>query len=109
VRVDVHLFATFRAFSTQDIVPLDLAAGSTVEDAARALAIPPELARVTLVNGQDVPPDHRLCEGDVVSLFPPLAGGTPRDRDHSRRASAVAAASISESISAPTSNATPLA
>ena len=36
---------------------------------------PAELERVTLVNGTDATPDTLLRGGDVVTVFPPLAGG----------------------------------
>ena len=32
-------------------------------------------ARVTLVNGGDATPERALRPGDVVAVFPPLAGG----------------------------------
>jgi molybdopterin converting factor small subunit len=40
-----------------------------------SLRVPDELERLTVVNGRDAGPDHVLSDGDVLSLFPPLAGG----------------------------------
>jgi molybdopterin converting factor small subunit len=34
-----------------------------------------ELERVTLVNGGNATPERALHAGDVVIVFPPLAGG----------------------------------
>ena len=56
---------------------LDLPDGRTVADVARQLGIPADLARVVLVNGRDAAPEQPLAPGDVVSIFPPLAGGAP--------------------------------
>ena len=52
---------------------LDVPEASTVDDIARRLGIPADLARVVLVNGQDAPPGRPLTGGDVVTIFPPLA------------------------------------
>ena len=57
---------------------LDVAEGSTVDDVTRSLGIPGDLARVVLVNGRDVEPGDRLAPGDIVTIFPPLAGGRAR-------------------------------
>lgn len=57
---------------------LDLPEGSTVDDVTRRLGIPGDLARVALVNGRDAAPGARLTAGDVLTIFPPLAGGRAR-------------------------------
>ncbi len=55
--------------------------GASVVDLLDALEIQSELAAMLLVNGQQVSRDKiereklRLDPGDVVSVFPPLAGG----------------------------------
>jgi len=54
---------------------LTLPEGATVGEVLRALAIPPALPRLLLVNGVDAHPDRRLASGDVVSVLPPLEGG----------------------------------
>jgi sulfur carrier protein ThiS len=80
VRVEVRLFATLAAFlppqSREGAVTLDLPPGSTVHDAMQRLGIPAEMERVALVNGGDATPGHSLSPGDVVTIFPPLTGGT---------------------------------
>jgi molybdopterin converting factor small subunit len=42
----------------------------------RSLRIPDDLDRLQVVNGRDAVPEHILKDGDVLSAFPPLAGGT---------------------------------
>ena len=49
-----------------------------MDDVTRSLGIPGDLARVVLVNGRDVEPRDRLGPGDIVTIFPPLAGGRAR-------------------------------
>lgn len=48
---------------------------SSVRDIVRYLGIPEDVAGVILVNGQQAGLDTMLRESDVVSLFPPIAGG----------------------------------
>ena len=82
MRVEVRVFATLSSYlpkgSQNDSAVLDLAEGSTAGDAALALGIPRHFPRIVLVNGEDADEDRRLRAGDVVTLFPPLAGGSRR-------------------------------
>ena len=79
MRVDVRLFATLVPFLPPDsrdgAAVLEVPEGSTVHDVVRRLGIPADLERVTLLNGGDSATDARLHAGDVVTVFPPLAGG----------------------------------
>jgi len=79
VRIEVRLFATLAGFLPPDsrdgAAILDVPDDSTVRDVVRRLRIPADLERVVLVNGGDAPTDARLRAGDVVTVFPPLAGG----------------------------------
>jgi sulfur-carrier protein len=79
VRVQVQLFATLAAFLPPDsrdgAAMLDVPDRSTVHDLIERLGLPAELERVMLVNGGDATPDRTLHPGDVVAVFPPLAGG----------------------------------
>jgi len=60
-------------------VGLDLAEGATIAQAVEPLHLPPKLVHLVLVNGVYVPPaqraEHRLAEGDVLAIWPPIAGG----------------------------------
>jgi molybdopterin converting factor small subunit len=79
VRVEVHLTATLRGYlpagTVGDSVVLDVPPGTTVAQVVDSLRIPSEVERLTVVNGRDAASDQPLSEGDVLSLFPPLAGG----------------------------------
>jgi sulfur-carrier protein len=79
VRIEVRLFATLVSFlppgSRDGAAVLDVPDGSTVRDVVSRLGIPADLERVTLLNGGDSAPDAPVRPGDVVTVFPPLAGG----------------------------------
>jgi sulfur-carrier protein len=81
VRIEVRLFATLLSFlppgSRDGAVTLEVPEGSTVHDVVESLGIPADFERVTLVNGGDSAPDARLHAGDILTVFPPLAGGLP--------------------------------
>ena len=80
MKVAVELFATLAAYlppgSSADRIDLDVSEHTTVADVMRALEIPADLDCLKVVNGRDVDPGHQLSEGDVLTMFPPLAGGS---------------------------------
>jgi molybdopterin converting factor small subunit len=79
VRVEVHLFATLERFlpagSRNGIAIIDVPEGSTASDVTAGLGIPAGLERVLLVNGHEAAPERPLAPGDVLDVYPPLAGG----------------------------------
>jgi hypothetical protein len=80
VRVEVRLFATLERFlppgSRDGVAVVDVPEGSSPADVARRLGIPPGFERVLLVNGRETSPERTLAPGDVLALYPPLAGGS---------------------------------
>ena len=81
MKVEVELFATLAQYlpaGSGDRVPLDVAPDTTVTDLLHRLGIPDAMPRIVLVNGHDAEDSERLRPGDVVSVFPPLAGGVLR-------------------------------
>jgi sulfur carrier protein ThiS len=60
-------------------MPLELPAGSTVLQAIAPFNLPMKLVHLVLVNGHFIPPEQRathvLVEGDVLAIWPPIAGG----------------------------------
>ena len=79
MKIEVRLFANLAEFlpagSRGGIAILDVPARSSVDDVGRLLGIPTELSRIVLVNGQDAELEHRLAPDDILTIFPPLAGG----------------------------------
>jgi sulfur carrier protein ThiS len=53
--------------------------GATINDVVAPYGLPPKLVHLVLVNGLFVPPearaDHVLESGDVLAVWPPVAGG----------------------------------
>lgn len=60
-------------------LPLQVNAGTTVEQIVAPLNMPTRLVHLVLVNGVYVEPakrlTHELKEGDVLAIWPPIAGG----------------------------------
>lgn len=80
MRVEVRLFATLERYLPADAdgdrVMLDLPEHGTVADAMARLRVPTDLPVLAVVNGLEADRDTRLRTGDVVAMFPPLAGGS---------------------------------
>lgn len=58
-----------------DMRDAEIVQGATVEELLTALHIDRQHAGFVLVNGQRVPYDTKLCEGDTVFVMPFLGGG----------------------------------
>jgi sulfur carrier protein ThiS len=78
MRITLKLFATFRRYLPPDsrdhAHDLDVPAGARVGEVLTRLDVPIE-GSVILINGRTAAPDHVLEEGDVVAVFPAMAGG----------------------------------
>ena len=82
MRVDVKLFASLRkklpSISGRPAGKgtVELSDTATLTDLIHRLDIPPDLAQMVLVNGEQTREfGHTLADGDQVSIFPPVAGG----------------------------------
>lgn len=81
--IEVKLYASLRPKignkTGKGVMELD--DDATLTDLLNKLDIPAEMAQMTLINGESCPPDEewrankKLEGGQVVSVFPPLAGG----------------------------------
>ena len=84
MKVNVRLQAILRRYRPTgfkgDVVQVDLPDGATVRDAATHLSVPTDMIHAVFVNDKQCPLDTALSEGDVVRLFPPVAGGWSTDR-----------------------------
>lgn len=60
-------------------VQLDVAPGATIAQVSEPFGLPHKLVHLVLVNGVYVPPAERatrtLVDGDVLAIWPPIAGG----------------------------------
>lgn len=79
MQITVKLYATLRQYGSS-VSPaagliLDVPTGSDVAGVVEHVGIPDGVALVAMVNNEVVHLDHAVVAGDVVSLFPPVAGG----------------------------------
>lgn len=79
MKVEVCLFATLGRYlppgASGDRATLEVPEHATVGEVMASLHIPDDLERLQVVNGYDAAPNQVLRDGDVLSAFPPLAGG----------------------------------
>ena len=59
----------------QNPYPAEAAEGSTVGELLDSFGVPREKPRIILVNARHTQLDHILQDGDVLAVFPPVAGG----------------------------------
>ena len=79
MEVKVKLFATLRDYlpkgSDGKSCQMEIDEKMTIEQIITQLKIPEEIPKIILVNGLQGSMDKTLKEGDVLSIFPPVAGG----------------------------------
>lgn len=84
MRIVFKLFASLTDFLPADKrhgnqLDLELAEGTTIEQAIAPFGLPAKLVHLVLVNGRYVEPADRatraLVDGDVLAIWPPIAGG----------------------------------
>lgn len=72
--VEVRLFATLRD-GRDKVLEMEVAENATVNKILDLLKIREEDVAILLINGKDGKLDTKLCDGDYLSLFPPVGGG----------------------------------
>ena len=84
MQITLKLFATLTdylpdAARRDNLVELALPEGTTVSQAYAPYGLPDKQVHLVLVNGRYIPPEnrasHALVEGDVLAIWPPIAGG----------------------------------
>lgn len=79
MEIEVKLFATLRDYlpkgSGRFSCRMEIDGLTKVEEILKRLNIPEEIPKIILVNGVHGKKEQLLKEGDVVSIFPPVAGG----------------------------------
>jgi sulfur carrier protein ThiS len=83
MRITLKLYATLGRYLPDDaeknIAHLDLPDEISVATVVERFRLPPELVHLVLVNGVFVAPEQRaetrLEDGDVLAIWPPVAGG----------------------------------
>jgi len=84
MNVTLKLFASLTDFLPADarfsnLVELDVAPGTTIQQVVEQFRLPPKQVHLVLVNGHYIAADQRasraLEAGDVLAIWPPIAGG----------------------------------
>jgi molybdopterin converting factor small subunit len=79
MKVEVKLYANFQEYlppgSERYSCTLELQEGTSIAQVLARLRIPESLPMVALVNGIHRKLEDPLQPGDVLSIFPPVAGG----------------------------------
>ena len=62
-----------------NVLQLDVAPDASISQIIEPYGLPPKLVHLVLINGKYIEPDKRLTqtlvEGDVLAIWPPIAGG----------------------------------
>ena len=84
MRVTLKLYATLTDYlpagaRRDNRLALDVDGAATIASVLAPFRIPPRLVHLVLVNGLYVPPEERPArtfrDGDVLAIWPPIAGG----------------------------------
>jgi sulfur carrier protein ThiS len=84
VKITFKLFATLTDYLPAEArrsnqVELDVDPATPISQIIEPFGLPPKLVHLVLVNGKYIAPEHRtsatLVEGDVLAIWPPIAGG----------------------------------
>ena len=84
MKITFKLFATLTdylplAARRGNLIELDVAAEASISQIIEPFGLPPRLVHLVLVNGHYIQPAERLTrtlvDGDVLAIWPPIAGG----------------------------------
>lgn len=84
MNITFKLFATLTDYLPAEVrrsnqTALDVPADASILQIIEPFGLPPKLVHLVLVNGKYIAPEARgtttLSEGDVLAIWPPVAGG----------------------------------
>ncbi|MBT9507644.1 MoaD/ThiS family protein [Rhodoferax sp.] len=84
MKITFKLFASLTDYLPAEarytnVLELDIAPDASISQIIAPYGLPPKLVHLVLVNGKYVEPEKRLTqtlvEGDVLAIWPPIAGG----------------------------------
>ncbi|MBP6339453.1 MAG: MoaD/ThiS family protein [Vitreoscilla sp.] len=84
MQITFKLYASLTEFlphdkRTSNMMALEVAPGASIAQIIEPFALPMKMVHLVLINGTYVPPEergtHTLAEGDVLAIWPPIAGG----------------------------------
>ena len=84
MKITFKLFASLGDYLPASVRPanemsLPVTEGATIAQVIEPFGLPPKLVHLVLVNGRYIAPEqraaHALADGDVLAIWPPIAGG----------------------------------
>lgn len=79
MEITLKLFATLRDYlpagSKDNAMTLSLGKGAAIGDVLKTISIPEDIKLTIFVNGVHADKGRVLEQGDVLAVFPPIAGG----------------------------------
>ena len=79
MEIEVKLFAMLRDYlpkgSSRFSCKMEIDNSTRVRDIVLRLKIPEQIPKIILINGVHGKKEQVLKEGDILSIFPPVAGG----------------------------------
>jgi sulfur carrier protein ThiS len=84
MKIEFKLYASLGQYLPANVrqdnrMPLEVPEGATIRQIIEPFGLPEKLVHLVLVNGVYIPPEQRLThalrEGDVLAIWPPIAGG----------------------------------
>ncbi|HEX9975137.1 MAG TPA: MoaD/ThiS family protein [bacterium] len=75
MHIKVKLFASLRNQVGKKELDLDISDQKNVRDVIKVLNLSEKDNFITMINGVHCKMDHNLNDGDVLSIFPMIAGG----------------------------------
>lgn len=81
MKLEIRLFANLRAYlppgNDGAKAVLEVPDGTRLDEVIDRLSIPPQLAQLVMIDGlHETNRERILTDGAVVSIFPPVAGGS---------------------------------
>lgn len=84
MQISFKLFASLTDYLPQEarrsnILMMEVAPDTSISQIIESFGLPPRLVHLVLVNGTYIQPEvrltHTLRDGDVLAIWPPIAGG----------------------------------
>jgi sulfur-carrier protein len=84
MKITLKLFASLTDYLPPEVkytnvLAMDIAPEASIMQIIEPLSLPEKMVHLVLVNGKYIDPDKRHCttlmEGDVLAIWPPIAGG----------------------------------
>ncbi len=78
MQITIKLYSMLRSYLGEyekGVAEREFPDGAIIADVVASLGIPEKIPRITLINGEQKKEGDELSDGDVLSVFPPIAGG----------------------------------